>query len=209
MKRVLIADDHPVVRRGVRNILTDEIEGITCGEAKSGAEVLEEVDVREWDLVILDLTLPGQSGMDVLKQIKKAHPKLPVLVLSFHPEEQYGKRALIAGASGYVNKESAPNELVGAVRQVLAGRMYVSPALAESLAAQVTPASNRPPHESLSDREFEILRLLGSGKTISQISAELHLNVTTVSTYRARILTKMNMKNTAEVIHYALKNGLT
>jgi two-component system invasion response regulator UvrY len=207
--RILIADDHPVVRKGVKNILANEIPGIECGEAKNGAEVLDLVERSQWDLIILDVTMPGQSGLDVLKQIKGRHPKLPVLVLSIHPEAQYGKRSLVAGASGYVNKESAPDDLVRAVRQVLSGRMYVSPAMAESLAAHVKPDSDRPPHESLSDREFEILRLLGAGKSIREISQEHQLAVTTVSTYRARILMKMNMKTTAELIRYAVENDLT
>lgn len=208
MTRVLIADNHPVVRKGVKNILADEIQDIVCGEAKSGPEVLDEVERHGWDLVILDITMPGPSGLDILKQIKEKRPKLPVLVLSFHSEAQYGKRAFVAGASGYVNKESAPDDLVRAVRQVLAGRMYVSPAMAESLATHVMPGSDRPLHESLSDREFEILRLIGSGKNTTQIAGQLNLSATTVSTYRSRILAKLNLKTTAELMHYALRNDL-
>ena len=179
-----------------------------CGEAKNAQEVLDEVERSHWDLVILDITMPGRSGLDALKELKHRRPKLPVLVLSMHPEAQYGKRTLMAGASGYMNKESAPDDLARAVRQVLAGRMYVSPAMAESLAEQADTHSDRPPHESLSNREFEVLRLLGSGKTTQQIAWELHLSATTISTYRARILTKMNMKTTAELIHYAIRRGL-
>jgi two-component system invasion response regulator UvrY len=208
MIRILIADDHPVVRKGVKNILASEVQGIECGEARNGREILDELERGEWDLVILDITMPGRGGLDVLKELKQRRPKLPVLVLSIHSEAQYGKRAFMLGASGFVNKESAPDELVRAVRQILGGRMYVSPAMAESLAAHVKPDSDRPLHESLSDREFEILRLLGSGKTITQIAEQLHLSVTTISTYRARILTKMNMKTTAELMHYALHNDL-
>lgn len=208
MVKVLIADDHPVVRKGVREILTSGIHGVLCGEAQNAQEVLDELDRGDWDLVILDITMPGRSGLDILKEIKQTRPKLPVLVLSIHPEEQYGKRALMAGASGYMNKESAPEDLVRAIRQVLAGRMYVSPKMGESLAARLKPDPGRPLHESLSDREFEILRLIGSGKTPTQIAEELHLSATTISTYRARILEKMNMKTTAELMHYALSNHL-
>ena len=208
LTRILIADDHPVVRKGLKAILTNEIQGVMVGEAKNGQEVLDEVEHRDWELVILDITMPGRSGLDVLKALKQTRPMLPVLVLSFHPETEYGKRVLMSGASGYVNKESAPDDLVRAVRQVLSGRVYVSPAMGESLAIHLKPDSGRPLHESLSDREFEILRLLGSGKTITQIAEELHLSVSTISTYRSRILVKMNMKNTAELMHYALGNGL-
>jgi DNA-binding NarL/FixJ family response regulator len=206
--RVLIADDHPVVRKGIREILTSGIHGVLCGEAENAQQVLEEEERGEWDLVILDITMPGRSGLDVLKELKHTRPKLPVLVLSIHPEEQYGERALLAGASGYMNKESAPEDLIRAIRQVLAGRMYVSPKMGESLAAHLKPDPGRPLHESLSDREFEILRLIGSGKTPTQIAEELHLGLTTISTYRARILEKMSMETTAELMHYALSNHL-
>ena len=208
MVKVLIADDHPVVRMGLRNILTSEIHGVLCDEAINSQEVLDEVGRRPWDLVILDITMPGRSGLDVLKEIKQTRPKLPVLVLSIHPEDQYGKRALMAGASGYMNKESASEDLVRAIRQVLAGHLYVSSAMAESLAARLKTDSGRPPHEVLSDREFEILLLIGSGKIPTQIAEELHLSLTTISTYRARILEKMNMKTTGELMHYALSGHL-
>ena len=208
MIKVLIADDHPVVRKGIREILASRIHGVLCGEAQNAQEVLDELERGDWDLVILDITMPGRSGLDVLKEIKQTRPKLPVLVLSIHPEEQYGKRALMAGASGYMNKESAPEDLVRAIRQILAGRLYVSPKMGESLAARLKPDPGRPLHESLSDREFEILRLIGSGKTTTQMAEELHLSLTTISTYRARILNKMNMKTTAELMHYALSNHL-
>ena len=208
MIKILIVDDHPVVRKGIGEILTSRIHGVLCGEAENERQVLDEVERGEWDLVILDITLPGRSGLDVLKEIRHMRPKLPVLVLSIHPEEEYGKRALMAGASGYMNKESAPEDLIRAIRLVLAGRLYVSPKMAESLAAHLTPDPGRPLHESLSDREFEILRLIGSGKTTTQIAEELHLGLTTISTYRARILEKMNIKTTAELMHYALSNHL-
>jgi DNA-binding NarL/FixJ family response regulator len=206
--KILIADDHPVVRKGVGEILTSQIHGVLCGEAENAQQVLDGVERREWDLVILDITMPGRSGLDVLKELRQRRPKLPVLVLSIHPEEQYGTRALMAGASGYMNKESAPEDLIRAIRQVLAGRLYVSPKMAESLAAHLMSDSGRPLHESLSGREFEILRLIGSGRTTAQMAEELHLGLTTISTYRARILVKMNMKTTAKLMHYALSNHL-
>ncbi len=209
MIRILIADDHPVVRKGLGDILTNAIAGVQCGEARTGQEALEEVERRDWDLVMMDITMPGRSGLDALKEIKRARPNLPVLVLSIHPEAQYGKRALMAGASGYVNKMSAPNDLVRAISQVLAGRLYVSPEMGEDLAARLKPDSGRQPHENLSNREFQVLRLLGSGRTPTQIAEELHLSLTTISTYRARILEKMNMRTTAELMHYALSNDLT
>jgi DNA-binding NarL/FixJ family response regulator len=152
--------------------------------------------------------MPGRSGLDVLKDIKAVRPKLPVLVLSMHPEDQYGKRVLKAGASGYMRKESAPDELLKAIRKVLAGGRYVSPALAEKLAVDLSDDVGRPSHETLSDREFEVLRMIASGKTVGHIAEELHLSVTTVSTYRARILEKMDLNTTAELMHYALRNHL-
>jgi len=207
--KVLIADDHPVVRKGLKDILTQQIQGILCGEATCGREVLEEIERRDWDLVVLDITMPGQSGVEVLKEIKHRRPHLPVLVLSVHSEDQYGRRVLIAGASGYMNKESVPDDLIRGVRQVLAGHLYVSPAMGERLAADVKkPGFDRPLHESLSDREFEILLLLGSGKTTTQIAGELHLSMSTISTYRSRIMTKMNMQSTFELMYYVIHNNM-
>jgi len=206
--KVLIADDHAILRRGLREILMRELEGVVCGEAENAQQVLAQVQNRNWDLVILDIAMPGRSGVDVLKDLKKMQPKLPVLVLSMHPEDQYGKRVLKAGACGYMNKESAPEELIMAVRKLLGGGRYVSPALAERLALELGANAESAVHETLSDREFEVLRMIALGKTISQIAEELHLSVTTVSTYRARILEKMNMATTAELMHYALRNHL-
>ena len=208
MIRVLIADDHAILRRGLIEILVRELKGATCGEAENAQQLLAEVHSRNWDLVILDVSMPGRSGIDALGDLKRVRPKLPVLVLSMHPEDQYGKRVLKAGASGYMNKESAPEELIKAIRKVLAGGRYVSPALAEKLAVDLNENAGRPLHESLSDREFEVLRMMASGKTVSQIAGGLHLSVTTISTYRARILEKMNMTTTAELMHYALRNNL-
>ena len=208
MIRVLIADDHAILRRGLQEILVRELEGAVCGEAKDATEILARIQEAGWDIVILDISMPGRSGLDVLRDLKAARPKLPVLVLSMHPEDQYGKRMLSAGAAGYMNKESAPEELVKAVRKVLAGGRYVSAALAEKLASDMSEDSGRPLHEALSHREFEILRMIGAGRAVSQIAGELHLGVTTVSTYRARILIKMKMGTTAELMHYALHNRL-
>jgi len=206
--RVLIADDHAILRRGLREILIRELEGVVCGEAENAQQVLAQVQNQNWDLAIVDITMPGRSGLDVLKDLQRVQPGLPVLVLSMHPEDQYGKRVLKAGASGYMNKESAPEELIKAIRKVLAGGRYVSPTLAERLAVEWGTNAGRPLHENLSDREFEVLRMIALGKTVSQIAAELHLSTTTVSTYRARILEKMNMTTTAELMRYALRNDL-
>jgi two-component system, NarL family, invasion response regulator UvrY len=206
--RVLIADDHAILRRGLREILMRELEGVVCGEAENVQQFLAQVQNQNWDLAIVDITMPGRSGLDVLRDLQGVQPGLPVLVLSMHPEDQYGKRVLKAGAAGYMNKESAPEELIKAIRKVLAGGRYVSPALAEKLAVEWGTNGVRPLHESLSDREFEVLRMIALGKTISQIAVELHLSATTISTYRARILEKMNMTTTAELMRYALRNGV-
>jgi two-component system, NarL family, invasion response regulator UvrY len=206
--KILIADDHAILRKGLREILARELEGAVFGEAKDAQQVFTEAQRQHWDLVILDISMPGRSGLDVLRDLKREQPQLPVLVLSMHPETQYGKRVLKAGAAGYLNKESAPEELVQAIHKVLNGGRYVSPALAEKLAFDLSLESDQFPHEKLSDRELEVLRMMASGKTVSQIAETLHLSVTTVSTYRARILEKMNMKTTAELMHYGLSHRL-
>ena len=208
MIRILIADDHAILRRGLKEILVREVPGVVCGEAEDAQQVVAQVQSRDWDLVMLDITLPGRSGLDVLKDLKAMRPKLAVLVLSMHPEDQYGKRVLRAGASGYMNKKSAPEELINAIRKLLAGGQYVSPALAEKLALDLKHEAAKSAHEILSDREFEVLRMIASGKTATQIAEELHLSVNTVSTHRARILEKMHMTTSAELMHYALRNHL-
>ena len=208
MTRLLIADDHAILRRGLKEILMRELDGVTCGEAENGQQVLDQVQRADWDLLILDITMPGRGGLDILRTLKALRPKLPILVLSMHPEDQYGKRVLKAGASGFMNKEKAPEELIKAVRKVLGGGRYVSPSLAELLASDLSQDTGQPAHERLSDREFDVLRRIASGKTVSQIAEELHLGVPTVSTYRARILEKMGMSTTAELMHYALRNHL-
>ncbi len=208
MIRILIADDHAILRRGLKEILVDELKDAIFAEAGNAQQVLTDVRKQVWDLVILDITMPGRSGLDLLRDLKQLQPELPVLVLSMHPEDQYAKRVLRSGAAGYMNKETAPKELVTAIRKVLAGGRYVSAALAEKLASDLSADSARLPHERLSDREFEILRMIASGKTVSQIAEELHLSVTTVSTHRARILEKMDMANNAELMRYAMINAL-
>ncbi len=208
MIRVLIADDHAILRRGLIEILRRELKDPVCAEAEDAQQTLDQVQAQDWDVVILDVTMPGRSGVDVLADLKRERPKLPVLVLSMHPEDQYGKRVLKAGAAGYLNKDSAPEELIKAIRKVLAGGRYVSPTLAEVLAQDLGQGGDQPLHERLSDREFEVLRLMGSGKTITQIADLLHLSVTTISTYRARLLEKMRMRTTAELMNYALRNQL-
>ena len=208
MIRILIADDHAVVRRGLTEIIARDVKGAIYSEAEHAQQVIDMVREQNWDLLILDVTMPGRSGIDVLVDVKRMRPKLPVLILSMHPEDQFAKLALKAGASGYITKASAADELVHAIRRLLKGRRYVSAALAESLAQDLTADSARPLHENLSPREFEVLRMIASGKTVSQIAAELHLTSTTISTYRARTLQKMNMSTTAELMHYAIRNRL-
>jgi len=196
------------VRQGLRLILADHFKKAVFGEARNATEALARVWKEKWDVVVLDITLPGRSGLEVLKEIKRWRPTLPVLVLSMHPEDQFAVRLLKAGASGYLTKESAGEELAGAIRKVVAGGRYISPSLAERMASYLTIDFRKAPHERLSDREFLILRMIGSGKQVSQIAKELSISVSTVSTYRARILEKMDMKNNAELTHYALQQGL-
>jgi len=208
MIRVLIADDHAVVRQGLKQILGDTPEMVVAGEATTGQEVLDKVRAEAWDVVILDISMPDHSGLDILKQLRSERPKLPVLVLSMHSEDQYAMRVLKAGASGYLTKDSAPDELVKAVRKVVRGGRYVSAFLAEKLAFEIGTDSNRLPHETLSDREFQVLRGIAAGKSVTEIAAELYLSPKTVSTYRARLLQKMNLTTNAELIHYAFQNHL-
>ena len=208
MTKILIADDHPVVRAGLKELLSGAFGKLTFTEAKTAQETIEMASKEEWSLVILDVSMPGRSGIDILSDLKRAQPKLPVLVLSMHPEEQFARRALKAGASAYMTKETVPEELVKAVRKVLAGGRYVSAALAEKLASDLREGTNRMPHEILSDREFQILQMIASGKTVTNIAEELALSVKTVSTYRARVLEKTGMRNNAELIRYAIENHL-
>lgn len=209
MVRILIADDHPIYRKGLLQILMEVPGMFSVDEAGSGEEAIVKVLESDYDLVLLDISMPGRGGLDALKALKNHCPKLPVLVLSMHPEDQYAVRALRAGASGYLNKECAWHELVIAIRRVLEGGKYVSAALAENLASNLGANAGKPLQEVLSDREYQVFRMIASGKTVSEIAEELTLSVKTVSTHRVRILEKMQLKNNAELIHYAATNGLT
>jgi DNA-binding NarL/FixJ family response regulator len=206
--RILIADDHAVFRRGLAETLGEAFPRVTFGEAKTAQETLEHVRRQDWDVVILDISMPGKSGLDILDDLHRLRPKLPVLLLSMHPEGQYARRALKSGAAGYLTKESVPEELKEAVRRVQAGGRYVSASLAENLAFDLRRAADTPVHELLSDREFQVLRMIASGRTVKQIADEIALSVKTISTYRARILLKTGMKTTAELIRYALQTRL-
>ena len=210
MIRVLIADDHAVVRQGLKQILGDTPEMLVAGEATNGQEVLDKVRAEAWDVVVLDISMPDHNGLDILKQLRSERPKLPVLVLSMYSEDQFAVRVLKAGASGYLTKDSAPDELVKAIRKVVSGGTYVSAFLAEKLAMEIGIGtdSGKLPHEALSDREFQVLRLIAAGKSVKEIAAELYLSVKTVSTYRSRLLQKMNLGTNAELIHYAIQNRL-
>jgi two-component system invasion response regulator UvrY len=206
--RILIADDHAVVRHGLKQILADAFSQAVFGEAGNAEEVFSQIGKEPWDVVVLDISMPDRSGLEVLCDIRKARPELPVLVLSMHPENQFAVRVLRDGASGYLTKASAPEELVGAIKKVLAGGRYVSPVLAEKLAADLSVNTDKAPQEFLSNREYQVLRLLASGKIVSEIAGELRLSVKTISTYRARVLEKMRLRNNAQLMHYAMEHHL-
>jgi two-component system, NarL family, invasion response regulator UvrY len=208
MRNILIVDDHEVVRDGVKNILCEQASPTSFGEASTAPEALHLVREQNWDLVILDLSLAGRNGLELLKQLKQIHPELPVLILSMHSEEQYARRAFKAGAAGYITKDRSRTELAEAVNKVAEGGRYVSAALAERLIIDIQRDTTRPLHEGLSDREFEVMCLIASGKTVSQIGEFLSLSDKTISTYRARILEKMGMRTNAELMHYAIQNHL-
>jgi two-component system invasion response regulator UvrY len=206
--KVLIADDHPVVRHGLRQILAADSNVTVVGEAKDGNEALELARTLDWDVAILDFSMPGRNGLDLLNEIKREFPQRPVLVLSMHPEELHARRVLKAGGSGYMNKESAGEELSAALRKVVSGGKYVSATLGEKLAVELTPDSQKPPHETLSDREYRVMWLLASGKPINGIAKEMFLSPSTISTYRVRILKKLGIGTNAELVHYAVKHQL-
>jgi two-component system invasion response regulator UvrY len=206
MIRVLITDDHPIVRRGLRQIVASEAD-MDVTEAGNGAEALQLIDTGEFNLVLLDLSMPGISGLEVLNRIRTQHPQLPVLVLSAHPETEFAVRIIKAGASGYLNKHLAPEELVTAIRRVMGGRKYIGPAVAELLADSLGKGGDEA-HAALSDREFQVMLLIAAGKTVTEIAEEIVLSVKTVSTYRARILEKMNLKNNAEMMRYVVANKI-
>jgi two-component system invasion response regulator UvrY len=211
MYRVLLVDDHPALRRGMKSILEDAIPGVAVSEAGDGDQalvVMAEPAPRPFDVIVLDLSMPGRSGIDLLAEVKHRYPKIPVLIMSLHGEEQFAVRALRAGASGYLTKTAAPEQLVVAVGKLARGNRYVSESLAERLAADVGHKETSAPHERLSDREFEVMRGLASGQSVSEIAEQMKLSVKTVSTYRARLLEKLGMDTNAEVTRYAIQNGL-
>lgn len=208
MIRIIIADDHPILRAGLRTLLSEHQDMEVTGEAGSGEEVIRMIQATDYDIVLLDISMPTMSGVDTLNQIKRHRPGLAVLILSMHPEEQYAVNLLRAGASGYIAKESAPEQLVTAIRTAVEGRRYISPKFAELLAGDLGNDSHKPLHSDLSEREFQIFCKLASGLTVSQIGTDLNLSVKTVSTYRSRVLEKMDMKTNADLTYYAIKNGL-
>lgn len=209
MLNILIADDHPIVRYGLKQILAETPQKAVVDEASNGTEVLSKVRQRDYDVVLLDISMPGMNGLDTLKELRTQRPDLPVLILSIHPEEQYALRVLKAGASGYLTKDSAPDELIAAIQKVSSGGKYISPSIADRLALNLQTNVELAAHEALSDREYHVLCLIASGKTVKDIAEELSLSVKTVSTYRARILIKMRMNSNAELIRYAVQHELS
>ncbi len=208
MLRILIADDHPIVRQGLAQLITKTADMVVADEASDGSEVLDKARASHFDVVLLDISMPGLHGLDIIRQLKKESPKLPILILSMHSEEQYAVRAFRAGASGYLTKQSAPDELLAAIRKVSIGGKYVSSSLAEKLATDLEIGAGNLPHEALSNREYEVLLMIAAGKTVAEIGEALSLSVQTISTYRSRILQKMQMKNNVELASYAVRNHL-
>jgi len=205
---VLVVDDHPIVREGLKQILSDTEDILVVDEADSGQAVLTSAARSNFDVVLLDISMPGRDGLEVLRELKQQKPKLPVLILSMYPEEHYAVRVLRAGASGYLTKSSAPDELISAIRKVASGRKYISSTLAERLTYELDRDADRPMHEVLSDREYQVMHMISTGKSVKEIAEALGLSVKTVSTYRSRIMEKMNMKNNAEIVLYAVQNKL-
>jgi len=208
MLKILIADDHAVVREGVKHILSEMPDMVAADEAGRGQEVLEKVGKDEYDLILLDIAMPGRDGLEILKDLKLQKPKLPVLILSMFPEEQYALRALKSGASGYLTKDSIPDELIKAIQKIVRGGKYISSSFSEKMLLSFDSDAEKPLHETLSDREYQVMRMIASGKTLKEIADELALSVKTVSTYRSRILDKTGMKNNVELTHYAFKQRL-
>jgi DNA-binding NarL/FixJ family response regulator len=206
--RILIADDHAVVRRGLKEILADALPGVEFSEAGNGDEVLSQLAKTAIGLLVLDISMPGRSGVDVLRDVKHAYPRMPVIILSCQPEEQYAVRCLKAGAAAYINKESAPEELALATKKILSGGRYVSASLAEKLIANLDEDAAKPLHEQLSDREFEVMKMIAAGVPLTEIGDRLHVSVKTISTYRSRIMEKMQMKSNAELTRYAMTHTL-
>lgn len=208
MKRILIVDDHPIVRDGLKQILADTEDLVVGAEAGNADDALALVRDSEWDLVVLDITLPGRTGIDLLRDLRREKPLLPVLMLSIHPEDELGVRAVKAGASGYLTKDCASDDLVHAIQLIMGGSKYISRALGECLIEEIQRETNKPPHESLSDREYEVMALIASGKSMKEVAAALTLSKSTVSTYRLRVLEKLKAKSNAEITRYALHHGL-
>ena len=208
MTKILVADDHPIVREGLKQILLEIPGKVMVDEASSSQEVLNKVWKNDYDVILLDISLPDRSGLDTLRELKKAKPDLRVLIITVHPEEQYAVRAIRAGASGYLTKESAPDELVASIQTISLGRKYISSSLAERLAVALEVDAEKALHETLSDREYQVLCMIASGKTVTQIARELMLSVKTISTYRSRVLSKMQMNSAVELTRYAIKHGL-
>ncbi len=208
MIKILIIDDHAIVREGLKQILVETPDLEVAGEANDGQEALERMRADHWDVVVLDISLPGANGLVVLQQIKNQFPEVPVLILSIHAEEQYALRALKAGAAGYLTKETVPQELVTAIQKVAGGGKYVSPSLMEKMVSDLGKDLKKALHETLSDREFQVLCMIATGKGLTEIAEDLDLSVKTVSTHRTRMLKKMRLKNNAELIHYAIRHGL-
>ena len=208
MIRILIADDHAIVRKGLKQLLLEQYPTAQIGETSDAEDLISKVMKQDWDVVICDMSMPGRSGLEALQQIREIAPKLPVLIMSMYPEDQYAIRVLKAGGSGYLGKETIHDDLVKAIEMVMIGRKFITPSIAEKLADALDTDINRPPHQDLSNREFDVFKLLATGKSISEIASQLTLSTTTVSTYRARVLTKMNMRTNAELTRYALENNL-
>jgi two-component system invasion response regulator UvrY len=208
MSRILIADDHAIVRKGMKQLLLEEFPDAVIGEAENAESLIKKIISKTWDVVVCDLNMPGRSGLDALKQIKQISPHLPVLIMSMYPAEQYAARALKAGAMGYLSKDSIHDELIEAVRAALRGKRFITSSTTEAILDDFTTTSETASHSSLSDREFEVLKLLASGKTLSEIAEKFSLSLTTVSTYRSRILKKMAMRTNADLARYAFENGL-
>ena len=206
--KVLIADDHPVVRQGLKMMLSSDPEVDVVGEARDGDEAFEMAHQLDWDVAVLDYSMPGRGGVELLSDVKHDYPDRPVLIMSIYPEDPHGLRALKAGAAGYITKESAGDELTAAVKKVATGGRYISSTLAEKLAMRLTPEQERPPHERLSDREYRVMWMLATGKTLQQIAEEMRLSPSTVSTYRGRILKKLNLSTNVDLVHYAMKHRL-
>jgi DNA-binding NarL/FixJ family response regulator len=206
--RILIADDHPLVRQGLKQVLETQADLDVVAEAKDGNDAVQQAGSVEWDVAVIDFNMPGKAGVELVKELRRRYPARPVLVLSMYPEDRYALRLLKAGAAGYLNKESAPEELVGALHKVVAGGRYVSAALGEKLALALSGSGEQPAYEKLSDREYQIMWLLASGKTVGEIAKQLFLSANTVSTYRARILKKISVKNNAELMRYAIRHQL-